>query len=108
MSGAGNGQTTTIEQPAAMTVAESIRADLRGQRVVAVVTFALLIAGTVVVYLTGGTSYAWPYVMFVPMLVAAAWLGIFGGLTSAIAAGLLLGPLMPFDVASGEMQSVSN
>lgn len=91
-----------------MNEAGSVRAGLRERWLVAAGTIILLIAGTVVVYQTGGTSYAWPYVMFVPILVAAAWMGIPGGVVTGIAAGLLLGPSMPFDVASGQMQSVPN
>lgn len=83
---------------------------LRGgdRRIVAGVTIVLLITGAVVVYQTGGTAFAWPYVMFFPMLVAAAWMGIPGGVATGVAAGFLLGPFMPLDVSSGEMQPLHN
>jgi len=78
------------------------------RRIVTGATIVLLIAGEVVVYQTGGTAYAWPYVMFFPMLVGAAWMGIPGGVVTGVAAGLLLGPFMPLDVASGAMQPLHN
>ncbi len=86
----------------------SFEAGVREKWTVSALAVVLLAAGTAVVYGTGGTAYAWPYVMFLPMLIAASWLGIPGGLAAGVAAGLLLGPLMPLDVQSGEMQSAYN
>lgn len=47
-----------------------------------------LAAGTAIVYATGGTGYAYPYVMFVPVLVAAAMFHLPGALTVALVAWL--------------------
>ncbi|HSP58763.1 MAG TPA: GGDEF domain-containing phosphodiesterase [Halomonas sp.] len=67
----------------------------------------LLALGTLMVYLTGGTSYAYPYVLLLPVLLGAAWYGVYGGLMSALAAGLSLASI-PLDVVTGEMQTSVN
>lgn len=67
-----------------------------------------LVAGTAIVYATGGTGYAYPYVMFVPVLVAAAVFALPGALVTALIAGLALGPYMPMDVAGGVDQTTVN
>lgn len=72
------------------------------------VIVGLLLLGTAVVYVTGGTSYAFPYVLLIPVLVAAARYRLAGGIVAALAAGLLLGPLMPLDVARGADQTALN
>jgi len=68
----------------------------------------LLLLGTAVVYATGGTTYAFPYVMLVPVLMAAARYETPGGIAAAVAAALLLGPFMPLEVDSGTYQSTAN
>ena len=73
-----------------------------------VVILATLGAGTAIVYLTGGTGYAFPYVMLVPVLLAGAVFGLRGAIPAAVAAGLLLGPYMPLDVGRGIAQSPEN
>lgn len=72
------------------------------------VILATLAGGTVIVHLTGGTGYAFPYVLFVPILIAAGVFGLPGAVLSAVAAGILLGPYMPLDVARGIDQSMQN
>lgn len=67
----------------------------------------LLAAGALVVYLTGGTRYAYPYLMLLPVLLAAAWYGLAGSLAAALVAGLAMAA-MPLEVASGEPQGVLN
>lgn len=67
----------------------------------------LLGAGSLVVYLTGGTAYAYPYLMLVPVLLAAAWYGLPGALLVGLAAGLLMA-LMPLEVATGTYQTTDN
>lgn len=68
----------------------------------------LLVAGAAIVYLTGGTAYAWPYVMFVPTLLAAAWFHLPGGLAAGLLGGMLLGPAMPLEVATDQAQTTYN
>lgn len=70
--------------------------------------FAFLAAGTWVVYFTGGTGYAYPYVILLPILLSAVWFRLTGALLCAITGGLLIGPLMPLDVSNGTFQSTGN
>ncbi|WP_375194037.1 putative bifunctional diguanylate cyclase/phosphodiesterase [Marinobacter sp.] len=67
----------------------------------------LLIFGNYLVYRTGGTAYAYPYLMLVPVLLAAAWYRIVGGLVTATVAGILMA-LMPLDVERGIDQETAN
>lgn len=75
-------------------------------RLLVIVVF--LTAGTWVVYFTGGTGYAYPYVILLPVLLSAVWFGLPGAVLSSITAGLLLGPWMPLDVSTGTYQATEN
>lgn len=69
----------------------------------------LLFAGAaVLVYVTGGTKLAWPYVILMPVLIAAARFGVTGGVLGGVIGGLLIGPLMPLDVAADIPQQTEN
>lgn len=68
---------------------------------------AMLAAATFVVYSTGGTAYAYPYLILVPVLFSAAWYGLVGGLLCALVAGLAMAA-MPLDVARDVDQAPSN
>ncbi|MGL6253337.1 MAG: hypothetical protein ACRC3F_20615, partial [Billgrantia desiderata] len=68
---------------------------------------ALLALGTLIVYVTGGTRYAYPYLMLIPVLLAGAWYTWRGSLLVALMAGLLMAA-MPLTVASGEAQATLN
>lgn len=67
----------------------------------------MLAAATYVVYSTGGTAYAYPYLILIPVLFAAAWFGLAGGLTAALLAGALMAA-MPLDVERGVSQPLFN
>lgn len=69
---------------------------------------AFLATGTWLVYFTGGTGYAYPYVILLPVLLSAIWFGFTGAILCAITGGLLLGPGMPLDVSTGTYQSTEN
>lgn len=69
---------------------------------------ALLVGGAAIVYVTGGTAFAYPYIMVAIVALGSALYRLTGGIVSAIVAGLLLGPYMPLDTYAGEMQSASN
>ncbi len=74
-----------------------------------IATLAVLLAlGTILVYMTGGTGYAFPYVMLVPAVLAAAWFGLLPALAAGAVAGLLVGPLMPLDVGADIAQPTGN
>ena len=68
----------------------------------------LLAAVTAIVYYTGGTSFSWLHLMYVPIIIAAAVFRISGGVTAALAAGLLIGPWMPLYVPEGIPQETAN
>ncbi|MCP4747899.1 MAG: EAL domain-containing protein [Desulfobacteraceae bacterium] len=61
-----------------------------------------------VVYLTGGTAYIWTHLMYIPLVGAAAAFGLKGGVVAGIAAGLILGPTMPLQVASETSQPLNS
>lgn len=68
---------------------------------------SLLAAASAIVYFTGGTAYAYAYVILIPVLLAAAWYNFSGGLLGACAAGLVMAT-MPLNVATGAFQETSN
>lgn len=72
---------------------------------VAVLVLLSLFAATVVVYETGGTTYPYPYVILLPVILAAAIFKIPGGLVAGLIAALCIGPWMPLDVANAIMQT---
>lgn len=72
------------------------------------VVIAFLAVGTWVVYFTGGTTYAFPYLVLLPVLLSAVWFGLPGAILCAITGGILLGPWMPQDVSTGTYQSMEN
>jgi EAL domain-containing protein (putative c-di-GMP-specific phosphodiesterase class I) len=59
-------------------------------------------------YLAGGSSTAAPHAFYVPIIVAAVRFGSSGVLLTSLAAGLVVGPLMPLDVDAGIAQSPEN
>jgi len=68
----------------------------------------LLASGTLIVYFTGGTSFAFSYLILLPVLLSAAWFGLPGAILCSITGGLLIGPWMPLDVSLGTAQSTEN
>ncbi|MBS9405683.1 EAL domain-containing protein [Halomonas sp. TRM85114] len=67
----------------------------------------LLGMGAGVVYVTGGTASSYPYIMLIPVLIAASWYALPGGLAAALAAGILMA-FMPLDTSLGSDQSTFN
>ncbi|WP_444677210.1 hypothetical protein [Halomonas sp. E19] len=73
-----------------------------------VLVLALLLGlGMLIVYATGGTRFAYPYLMLIPVLLAGVWYLLFGALATALVAGLLMAA-MPLTVATGEAQTTLN
>lgn len=60
------------------------------------------------VYLTGGIKYVFAHSMYIPILLAAFIFRAPGGAVAGLIGGLLLGPLMPLDTHTGEMQGTIN
>lgn len=73
-----------------------------------VVLVLLLVGCWILVYNTGGAGGAYTYVMLLPVLLAAGAYGLAGGLMIALAGSLLIGPLMPFDVADSTQQPLEH
>lgn len=61
-----------------------------------------------VVYTTGGIKFVFSHSMYLPILLAGFIYGFWGGLVVAIIGGLALGPYMPIDSITGEMQQTLN
>ncbi|HHB12151.1 MAG TPA: EAL domain-containing protein [Chromatiales bacterium] len=77
--------------------------------VVVVLAIGLLMVGVVgLVYATGGLKYVYAHTMYLPVLLAALSFGVRGGVLAALAGGLILGPLVPLEVATGETQPAIN
>lgn len=98
------GRETVILTPA---IDRATRSPLR-EWAAASLILAMLAGGTALVYVTGGTTYSWAYLLFAPVLLGAAVFGLPGALLVALLAGLALGPFMPLDVARGLGQSTEN
>lgn len=60
-----------------------------------------------VVYLSGGTQYVLPHLFYFAIAAAGLLLGRVAGVISGLAAGLIVGPWMPLDVANSEPQPTS-
>lgn len=67
-----------------------------------------LAAAWQVTYVGGGSRTVLPHLFYVPVLLAASRFRWTGAALTAGIAGILVGPLMPVDVASGAAQSVAN
>ena len=81
---------------------------MRSGLIVSAVISVALLAGWALVYGTNGTSNVYLHVMYVPVIVASLSLGLLGGSLTALAAGLLVGPLMPLNVELGIAQPLEN
>ncbi|MBT9172202.1 MAG: Phytochrome-like protein cph1 [Syntrophomonadaceae bacterium] len=60
------------------------------------------------VFYTGGTKYVFTHSMYLPIIIAAVLYKTNGGILAGLAGGVILGPLMPLDVAAGQMQETIN
>lgn len=61
-----------------------------------------------VVYQTGGIKYVYSHFMYIPIVLAGIFFGVSVGGLTALISGLLLGPLMPLDTITLEMQQPLN
>ncbi|MBN2540395.1 MAG: hypothetical protein JXB08_02600 [Bacilli bacterium] len=71
-----------------------------------IVTMVLIVVSMPLIYLfvyyTGGIKYVYSHTMYIPILLAGFILGGPYGLITAFVGGILLGPLMPLEVSTGE------
>ncbi|MEE4303670.1 MAG: GGDEF domain-containing phosphodiesterase [Wenzhouxiangella sp.] len=72
------------------------------------VILAMIVAVFLLVWFTGGIKYVFSHSMYVPILLAGLFFGWRGGLAAGVIGGVALGPFMPIDVTSGEMQQTLN
>lgn len=73
--------------------------------------FSILALVTIVTWLvwhTGGIKFVYSHTMYLPILAAGLIFGLPGGILIALVAGIALGPWMPIDTTSGEMQEPIN
>lgn len=84
------------------------RRKVRLQRLI--IPLVLLLVGTVylLVYNTGGIKYVYSHLMYIPIFLSGFIFGVKGGVLIGLIAGIVLGPWMPIDVATGEMQKTAN
>ncbi|MBD3653273.1 bifunctional diguanylate cyclase/phosphodiesterase [Kangiella sp.] len=70
----------------------------------------VVLAGLVyaLVYATGGIKYVYSHSMYIPILLAGFIFGLKGGILMGLFAGFVLGPFMPINVETGEMQQTAN
>ncbi|HKM34176.1 MAG TPA: EAL domain-containing protein, partial [Lachnospiraceae bacterium] len=61
-----------------------------------------------IVYLAGGTEYAFTHLMYIPIIISAFLFNMKGAVGAAILGGITLGPLMPVNVSEGVMQRSSS
>lgn len=71
---------------------------------VGILFFLLMISGWLV-YVTGGTQYVYINIMYIPIVLAAVAFKLSGGIVAGVFAGLILGPWMPLNVATGQAQA---
>lgn len=70
---------------------------------------ALMICGIYwLVYVTGGIKFVYSHSMYIPILLSGFLLGVRGGVLTGLIAGLVLGPFMPIDTFTGELQEPEN
>ena len=69
---------------------------------------ALIAVVFFLVRLTGGIKYVFSHTMYIPILLAAYFFGVPGGMIAGLIGGLALGPLMPISISTGEMQDLTN
>lgn len=75
-----------------------------------IVPLLLILMGSVLVlvYYTGGIKYVYSHSMYIPIVLGALIFGVRGGILFGLLGGLTLGPFMPIDVETGEMQNTIN
>lgn len=67
-----------------------------------------MVVVAILVLTTGGIKYVFSHTMYIPIILAAFFFHVPGGVIAGVLGGLMLGPFMPITVATGEMQDVSN
>jgi putative nucleotidyltransferase with HDIG domain len=87
-----------------LTLSERLFGKRRDTGIVVLIVAVVQMGVAAMVYLTGGTTYVYLQFMYIPVALAGLLFGRGGGLAAGVFGGLLLGPLMPLDVATGAAQ----
>jgi len=61
-----------------------------------------------IVYATGGIKFVYSHSMYIPIVFAGIYYGVILGVLTGFFAAILLGPLMPIDTLTNEMQDPQN
>lgn len=75
-----------------------------GSSVFLVLSYALSVVVTIIVFAAGGTNRVYANLMYVPITIASSTNGKKHGVIHAVIGGLLLGPFMPLNVEQDIMQ----
>ena len=76
--------------------------------IVTILVFFSIPAIYFLVYFTGGIKFVYSHTMYIPILLAGMFLGSPYGLIAALIGGIVLGPIMPLEVSTGEPQLLMN
>lgn len=71
-------------------------------------TAALVAGGGLAIYAAGGARTSFVHLLYAPILLAAIAFRVPGGIAAAVAAGMVAGPLMPFDTVAAIPQETSS
>lgn len=95
-----------------MNALQIIESALNKQKIIKVIMlpglFVMIMGVYLLVYYTGGIKFVYSHSMYIPIVLAGFIFGIRGGIAVAIIAGITLGPFMPIDTQTGEMQKTVN
>ncbi|MEX1200249.1 MAG: bifunctional diguanylate cyclase/phosphodiesterase [Methylophaga sp.] len=95
-----------------MNALQIIEYALKKQNIIKVIMlpglFLMIVGVYLLVYYTGGIKFVYSHSMYIPIVLAGFIFGIRGGVAVAIIAGITLGPFMPIDTLTGEMQKTVN
>ncbi|CAB0150903.1 Cyclic di-GMP phosphodiesterase Gmr [Pseudidiomarina piscicola] len=79
------------------------------QRIILIVVLMAAVAGVVaLVWWTGGIKYVYSHAMYIPIALAGIIFGYRGGVIFALIGGFALGPWMPIDTGTMELQEPVN
>jgi EAL domain-containing protein (putative c-di-GMP-specific phosphodiesterase class I)/GGDEF domain-containing protein len=71
---------------------------VRNYKIIALIAIVLMLPSVYfLVYMTGGITYSFSHTMYIPIVLAGVFFGAEIALLVALAAGFLLGPMMPLD-----------
>ncbi|MFA5290598.1 MAG: EAL domain-containing protein [Candidatus Izemoplasmatales bacterium] len=71
---------------------------VRNYKIIALIAIVLMLPSVYfLVYMTGGITYSFSHTMYIPIVLAGVFFGPEIALLVALAAGILLGPMMPLD-----------